>query len=170
MDDEMTAVSTGVIYVHSAPRALSPHVEWAVSRVLGRGVTFSWKPQPILEGTQRTEYYWQGAPGSGAALASALRGWNHLRYEVTEDPSYGGDGGRWCHTPSLGIFYCQTDAAGNMVVNENILRRALETAGPNDNALSLALEGALGAPWDAELDVFRHASDDAVVSWLHQVG
>jgi hypothetical protein len=93
-----------------------------------------------------------------------------LRYEVTEDPSYGGDGGRWCHTPSLGIFHSQTDAAGNMVVNENILRRALETAGPNDSALSLALEGALGAPWDAELDVFRYASDDAAVTWLHQVG
>jgi Protein of unknown function (DUF3145) len=170
MDDEMTAVSTGVIFVHSAPRALSPHVEWAVSRVLGRGVTFSWRPQPILTGTQRAEYYWQGPAGSGAAIASALRGWTHLRYEVTEDVSHGGDGGRWCHTPALGIFHSQTDAVGNMVISENRLRVAMESAGPNASALLAEISQILGEPWDAELDVFRHASDDATVTWLHHVG
>jgi hypothetical protein len=166
----MTALSTGVIFVHSAPRALSPHVEWAISRVLGRGVTFSWSAQPILEGAQRAEYYWQGPVGSGAAMASALRGWTHLRYEVTEDASYGGDGSRWCHTPALGIFHSQTDACGNMVINENRLRVAMETAGPNANALLAEMSQMLGAPWDAELDVFRHASDDSTVTWLNQVG
>jgi hypothetical protein len=170
MDEEMTALSSGVIFVHSAPRALSPHVEWAVSRVLGRGVTFSWAPQPILEGTQRTEYYWQGPAGSGAALASSLRGWSHLRYEITENAFSGGDGGRWCHTPALGIFHAQTDAVGNMVVNENQLRLALQTAGPNAQALQTAVDHALGTAWDAELDVFRYARDDATVTWLHHVG
>lgn len=166
----MTAVSMGVLYVHSAPRALSPHVEWAISRVLGRGITFSWKPQPILEGTQRTEYVWEGPAGSGAAMATALRGWSHLRYEITEDASLGGDGGRWCHTPSLGIFHSQTDALGNMVVNENRLRLAMESAGPDAQALHSHIAILLGAAWDAELDVFRYASDDASVTWLHQVG
>ena len=166
----MTAVSTGVLFVHSAPRALSPHVEWAISRVLGRGVTLSWSAQPILEGTQRAEYSWQGPLGSGAALASSLRGWSHLRYEVTENAAYGGDGGRWCHTPELGIFHSQTDALGNMVVNENQLRRALESAGPNAHGLHTELALALGTAWDAELDVFRYAGDSATVKWLHQVG
>ena len=166
----MTAVSMGVLYVHSAPRALSPHVEWDISRVLGRGITFSWNPQPILEGSQRTEYLWEGPIGSGAAMASALRGWTHLRYEITEDASSGGDGGRWCHTPSLGIFHSQTDALGNMVINENRLRVAMEGAGPDANALHAQLASLLGSEWDAELDAFRHASDDATVTWLHQVG
>lgn len=166
----MTAVSTGVLFVHSAPRALSPHVEWAVSRVLGRGVTFSWNPQPILEGSQRTEYYWQGAAGSGAAMATALRGWTHLRYEITEDAAGGRDGGRWCHTPALGIFHSQTDAVGNMVINENRLRVAMESAGPNATGLQTELSKMLGEEWDAELDVFRQASDDSTVTWLHQVG
>ena len=166
----MTAVSMGVLYVHSAPRALSPHVEWAISRVLGRGITFSWNPQPILEGSQRTEHLWEGPIGSGAPMASALRGWTHLRYEITEDARSGGDGGRWCHTPSLGIFHSQTDALGNMVINENRLRVAMEGAGPDANALHSQLASLLGTAWDAELDVFRHASDDATVTWLHQVG
>jgi hypothetical protein len=57
-----------------------------------------------------------------------------------------------------------------MVVNENQLRAAIENAGPNAHSLSAALERVLGTAWDAELDVFRHASDDATVTWLHHVG
>src|SRR5688500_8205443 len=83
----------GVIYVHSAPRALCPHVEWAVGRALGRAVNFDWREQPVLPGAQRTEFYWEGDRGMGADLASALRGWEHLRYEVTEDAGLGTDGG-----------------------------------------------------------------------------
>ena len=32
-----TPQARGVIYIHSAPRALCPHLEWAVGRALGRG-------------------------------------------------------------------------------------------------------------------------------------
>ena len=28
----------------------------------------------------------------------------------------------------------------------------------------------LGEPWDAELEVFRYAGEDAPVRWLHRVG
>ncbi len=48
----------------------------------------------MLKGAQRAEYYWEGPRGTGAKLASALRGWEHLRYEVTEDAGLGTDGGR----------------------------------------------------------------------------
>ncbi len=167
---KMTQVSTGVLYVHSSPRALSPHVEWAISRVLGRGITLDWTPQPILEGTQRAEYYWQGPAGSGAAIASALLGWAHLRFEVTEDPFIGTDGGRWCHTPSLGIFHSPIDAAGNMIMTENRLRAVLDFAGTDGDLLREGINRSLGSEWDAELDVFRYASDHAPVRWLHQVG
>ncbi len=56
----------------------------------------------------------------GAAIASALRGWEHLRYEVTEEPTSASDGGRWMHTPDLGVFYAQTDVTGNMVVPRTV--------------------------------------------------
>lgn len=166
----MTQVSTGVLYVHSSPRALSPHVEWAISRVLGRGIILDWIPQPILENAERAEYYWQGPIGSGAAIASELRGWQHLRFEVTEDAAPGIDGGRWCHTPSLGIFHSPIDAAGNMFVTENRLRTILDFAGDDTQLLREGMLKALGQEWDTELDVFRYASDDAPVRWLHQVG
>jgi len=160
----------GVLYVHSSPGALCPHIEWAAGRALGRAVNFTWETQPVLKGSQRTEFFWDGPPGTGARLASALRGWEHLRYEVTEDAGHGTDGGRWMHTPDLGIFFAQVDTAGNMVVPEDRIRYAMEIAGSNTLELHRELRLALGQAWDDELEPFRHAHDDTSVIWLHNVG
>ncbi|MCW4459630.1 DUF3145 domain-containing protein [Microbacterium sp. MPKO10] len=165
-----TPAARGVIYVHSSPRALCPHVEWAAGRALGRAVNFDWSDQPVLPGSHRTEFYWEGRQGMGAALASSLRGWEHLRYEVTEDASPGSDGGRWMHTPDLGIFYAQLDTAGNVVVPEDRVRAAMDAAQGSAQAMSENLRLALGQAWDDELDVFRYASDHSPVVWLHKVG
>jgi hypothetical protein len=160
----------GVLYVHSAPRALCPHIEWAAGRALDRAVNFSWDAQPVLAGSQRTEFYWEGAHGTGAKLASALRGWEHLRYEVTEDAGLGTDGARWMHTPDLGIFFAQTDTVGNVVIPEDRIRYAMDVAGANALELHRELRLALGQAWDDELESFRHASEDSAVVWLHKVG
>ncbi len=166
----MSAVSSGVMYIHSSPRALTSHVEWAVSRVLGKGITFTWDNQPALPRCVRTEYSWQGPAGSGAALASALFGWEQLRFEITEDAVEGSDPGRWSHTPSLGLFHGATDAAGNLVIAENRLQAILDFAGNDADLLRTGIERSLGSAWDKELEVFRYASDVAPVRWLHNVG
>jgi hypothetical protein len=164
------ATARGVLYVHSAPKALCPHLEWAAGRALERAVNFDWVEQPVLKGAMRTEFYWEGAQGTGAALASALRGWEHLRFEVTEDASPASDGGRWLHTPDLGIFFAQTDSVGNIVIPEDRIRYAMEIAGSDAFELHRELRLALGQAWDDELEVFRHASDTNAVVWLHKVG
>lgn len=167
----MTAqIARGVLYVHSAPRALCPHIEWAAGSALERAVSFDWDDQPVLKGSQRAEFYWEGPQGSGAKLASSLRGWEHLRFEVTEDPAPGSDGGRWMHTPDLGIFFAQTDTVGNMVIPEDRLRYAMEVAGSDAFELHRELRLVLGQAWDDELESFRHASQDSAVVWLHKVG
>jgi hypothetical protein len=169
--ENVAATNTrGVIYIHSAPRALCPHVEWAAGRALGRAVSFDWREQPVLRGAQRAEFLWQGPRGLGAVIASSLRGWEHLRYEVTEDAGLGTDGGRWMHTPDLGVHYAQTDTVGNVVVPEDRIRAALEEAGSNALELHRELRLVLGQAWDDELEPFRHASDDSPVTWLHAVG
>ncbi|NEN06425.1 DUF3145 domain-containing protein [Diaminobutyricibacter tongyongensis] len=160
----------GVLFVHSSPGALCPHIEWAAGRALGRAVNFTWETQPVLRGAHRTEYYWEGPQGTGAAIASALRGWEHLRYEVTEDPGPGSDGARWMHTPDLGIFFSQTDSAGNTVIPEDRVRYAMEVAAGDALELHRELRLALGQAWDDELEPFRHASDVTPVVWLHKVG
>ena len=163
------STARGVLYVHSAPRALCPHIEWAAGRALDRAVNFQWADQPVLKGAQRTEFYWEGSVGAGATIASSLRGWEHLRFEVTEDATPRSDGGRWMHTPDLGIFFAQTDTVGNMVIPEDRIRAAMEEAGSNALELHRELRLALGQAWDDELEVFRHASADNAVVWLHAV-
>ncbi|MBB6391970.1 hypothetical protein HD594_002283 [Microbacterium thalassium] len=133
-------------------------------------MSFDWADQPVLSGTRRSEFYWEGPVGTGAALTSAIRGWEHLRFEVTEDPTPRSDGGRWLHTPGLGIHYAQTDGAGNVVIGEDRIRYAMEVAAGDAVELRRELDIALGSAWDQELEPFRHAGDDVPVVWLHKVG
>lgn len=165
-----TPQARGVVYIHSAPRALCPHLEWAVGRVLGTAVGFDWIDQPVLAGSRRAEFTWTGQAGTGAAIATAMHGWEHLRFEITEEPTPRSDGGRWLHTPDLGIHYAQMDAAGNIVVGEDRIRYAMEVAAGDAGGLQHELHVALGQAWDTELEPFRHAGDDVPVVWLHKVG
>ena len=95
-------MTRGVVFVHSTPTALCPHITWALESVLDARLSIEWTPQPAGAALVRAEFPWTGAQGTGAKLASALRGWDNLRYEVTEEPSPGADGSRWSHTPAPG--------------------------------------------------------------------
>ena len=158
----------GVVFVHSCPPALCPHVEWNVASVLDQDVRLEWTQQGAVPGLMRAEFSWVGPVGTGAQLASALRGWDDLRYEITEEAGRGSDGARWCHTPDLGIFHAPMDASGNMMVPEDRIRSAMEAADPAE--LRERLDLALGAAWDEELEPFRYAGDGVAVRWLHRVG
>ena len=159
----------GVLYVHSAPSALCPHVEWAAGGVLGVPVNMSWTPQPAAAGTFRTEVSWQGAAGGAAALASSLRGWSHLRFEVTEEPTSSTEGGRYSYTPELGIFHAVVGLHGDLMIPEDRLKAAVVRAALDGSSLELEIDKLLGRAWDDELEPFRHAGDGAPVRWLHQV-
>ena len=163
----------GVVYIHSAPSALCPHVEWAMGGVLGIAPQVEWTPQPAQAGTYRTEYSWVGDHGAGAAITSALRGWNHLRFEVTEEPTASGQGGtegaRFSYTPSLGIFHAVTGLHGDIMIPEDRLKAAVVKAALGDTTLLNEIDKLLGKPWDDELETFRHAGEGAPVRWLHQV-
>lgn len=160
----------GMVFVHSAPSAVAPHVEWALAGALGMPVHLDWTRQPADPTTVRAEYSWTGPAGRGATIVSALNGWQHLRFEVTEDFSSASLGHRWSYTPRLGMYSAETDVHGNIVVAEDRLRNAVVAEALGREPLTLALDRLLGAPWDAELEPFRHASEDAPVRWLHQVG
>lgn len=161
-------ITRGVLFVHCAPQALCPHVEWAAGGALGMRVGLDWTAQPAAPGMLRAELSWQAEQGMGARLTSALRGWAHLRYEVTEEPSAGVDGGRWSHTPELGIFHAVTDVHGNVVLPEDRVRAAMTA--DDLAAMRDTLDLALGRAWDEELEPFRYAGEGAPVRWLHRVG
>jgi hypothetical protein len=159
----------GVLYVHSAPSALCPHVEWAAGGVLGVAVSLEWTPQPAQAGTYRAELSWSAEAGTGAALTSALRGWNHLRFEVTEEATASTEGARFSYTPELGVFHAVTGLHGDLMIPEDRLKAAVVKAALGDTALPVEIDKLLGKPWDDELETFRHAGDGAPVRWLHQV-
>lgn len=166
----MTASTTrGVILIHSASAALCPHIEWAAGAVLGTRVDLEWTNQPAEPGARRAELSWTGAAGTGAALASALGRLGRARFEVTEEPTPGSDGQRYCFTPTLGAFSAVVGVHGDILVPEDRLKHAVATDALGGESLLKALESLLGVPWDDELDVFRHAGEDAPVRWLHQV-
>ncbi len=159
----------GVLFVHAAPSALCPHVEWAAAGVLGVPVNLSWIPQPAAPGTYRSELSWQADAGTGARLASALRGWQLLRFEVTEEPGAGNEGSRYSYTPELGIFHAMTGAHGDILIPEDRLRAAVLAAAAGSTTLELEIDKLLGRAWDQELEPFRYAGEGAPVRWLHQV-
>ncbi len=159
-------VARGVVFVHACARAVCPHVEWTLTELLGSRVTLDWTPQPVLRGAARAELSWTGEAGLGSSIASALRAFPDVRFEVTEEPTAGRDGERYAFTPSLGLFRSTVGVHGDLLVNEDRLRSALSSgAGLADEIARL-----LGTPWDTELEPFRYAGDGVPVRWLHQVG
>jgi hypothetical protein len=159
----------GVLYVHSAPSALCPHIEWALGGVLDHAVSLEWTPQPAQTGTYRAEYSWAGESGSAATIVSALRGWKQLRFEVTEDAVGGLEGARYSCTPTLGVFHAVTGTHGDLMIPEDRLKAAVVKASLGETTLEVEVDKLLGKPWDDELESFRHAGDGAPVRWLHQV-
>jgi len=140
-----------------------------VARVLGVPVRLTWSAQPADPTTLRSESQWTGKAGTAGEIASALRAWPMIRFEVTEEASPGVDGERIVHVPTRGIHRSAMSANGDILITEDRLRSLLATAaGPE--ALAHGLERLLGTEWDLELEPYRHAGDGATVTYLHQVG
>lgn len=163
------SATRGVLFVHSAPSALCPHVEWAVGGVLGVPVSLDWTPQPAQVGTYRAELSWTGDVGAAAQVVSALRGWEQLRFEITEEPGSGAEGSRFSSTPALGVFHAVTGLHGDILIPEDRLKAAVLKAALGETEILLEIDKLLGKPWDDELETFRHAGEGAPVRWLHQV-
>jgi hypothetical protein len=160
----------GVLHIHSTPPALCPYIEWAVAGILGLPVTMVWTNQPVAPGQVLAELNWRARPGAAGEIASALAGWNRLRFEVTEEPSQGCDGVRYSYTPNLGIFTAIIGANGDLLIPEARLHAAMELGGRGGSAVEEELSRLLGEAWDAELDPFRATAGDTPVTFLDVAG
>ena len=169
MNNGRSAVTRGVLYVHSAPSALCPHIEWAIAGLIGVPADLTWTPQPARSGTYRAEFSWHGPTGLGARMVSSLRGWTHLLFEVTEDATPRSEGARFSFTPELGVFHAVTGLHGDIMIPEDRLKAAIVKAAIGDRPLADELDLLLGKPWDEALEPFRYAGDGAPVRWLHHV-
>lgn len=161
--------SRGVVFIHSCPKAIAPHVEWALAKVFGTDTPITWGDQPIEPGSLRAEIIWTGAQGLGAQLASSLLAFKQVRYEVTEDASAGHEGERFAATPTLGLFRATIGQHGDVLVHEDRLRNLITQSDATGESMESEIKRLLGQPWDHELEAFRIAHEGATVRVLHQV-
>lgn len=157
---------------------MSRHIEWALAREVGSTVSIDWHAQPLIPGAVRGELSWRGPVGTAARLTSSLHGWQQLRFEITESASVGVDGGRWMHTPGLGIAHLATDAGGSAVITEHRVEAAFAESAGDPARFAAAIRLALATAWDEELELFRGVAlgelpgepGGGTVHWLHRVG
>ena len=138
-------MNRGFLSIHSCPMALIRHVEWSIESVLGR-VQIDWRNQPLAAGTQRTQIEWRANKDLSAELASALKSWHYLRFEITSGNQM------FRHTPDLGMHRSRIDEMGNILITENQIKFSLAKS---DDAMRESLDVALGTEWEVELEPFR---------------
>lgn len=148
-------MAEGLVFLHLAPSALLTHVEWTISGISGNPTKINWVQNDSTTPSFRGVCAFSGPSDSAETLASAFMNLKQLTFEVIRHPDAVSSGARWCFTPALGIFHCATDEAGNLSVNENQLRTAMERAGTNALKLQAEIRKLLGQAWDDELEPFR---------------
>lgn len=141
----------GLVVIHSAPTALRQHIEWGLNSLLGAPQNIFWRDQPLAPGTVRTTLEFRAPVGTASKIATALKNWHFLRFEVSELGSHGGEIFR-C-TPELGIHRATVDQVGTILVSEDVIRKAL--ARFDDLELRESLERSLGKEWEVALEPFR---------------
>ena len=151
------ALSRGYLAIHSAPGALIRHVEWAISSVLGPAHEITWKRQPLIAGNHRLICEWRDREGAGAQIASELRGWHYLRFELREESAT--ESILYRYTPELGIHRAVLDGAGSVLVSESQIMSAMNLG---DDQMREALALCIGTAWELELEQFRRVELEAI--------
>jgi hypothetical protein len=141
----------GLLTIHSAPSALRQHIEWGLNAILGYTGEYSWRDQPLAPGTLRTIIEYRAPLGTAAKIATSLKNWHYLRFEVQEFCSEGAELFRF--TPELGMHRAFTDGTGSILISENVIRKSLETF--DDLEIRENLAAALGSAWELALEPMR---------------
>ena len=135
----------GFLTIHSCPVALIRHVEWGLENLLGR-VEINWRNQPLDAGAKRTQIEWRANRDLASELATSLKSWHYLRFEITSEDQL------FRFSPSLGLHRSSIDQMGNILISENQIMFAMSKT---DDAMRENLDVALGTEWEVELEPFR---------------
>jgi hypothetical protein len=141
----------GLLTIHSAPSVLRQHIEWGLNAILGYTGEYTWREQPLAPGTLRTIIEYRAPLGTAAKIATSLKNWHYLRFEVQEFCNEGAELFRF--TPELGMHRAFTDGTGSILICENVIRKSL--AAFDDLEIRENLEAALGSAWELALEPMR---------------
>ena len=144
----------GDLRIYSAPKALLRHIQWSLNEIFGYPINLDWQSQPLSPGTLATEFQWREVKASASKIASTLKSWHYLRFEVREYSTSGREGVFYRCTPELGLHQAVTSSTGDVMIHENRLQSSLDTHRSYES-LRQSLEASLGIAWDRELEPFR---------------
>ena len=149
----------GTLTIYAAPKAVLPHIEWALNSIIlpfeKSAITYNWRSQPCSSGTFQLSLHWNGNESTASHIASALKGWHYIIFEILEISSY--ESSLYMHTPELGIFRGAIGAHGEIMVNESQISRVIEK---NIGELQLReeIDRLIGRPWDRVLERYRRGN------------
>lgn len=146
----------GRILIYSTPAALMQHIEWAINQALGQVISFSWVNQPLNPGAKAMEFEYKHHLSVAAKLATALKAWHYIRFEIREVNKSTQDATYYRATPDLGLHQGQLASNGDVVLNENQINTIIKNSFSYEK-LQANLENALGISWDIELEPYRIA-------------
>ena len=132
------------------------HIEWAINQVIGQVISFTWVNQPLNPGSKAMEFEYKHHMPIAAKLATALKAWHYIRFEIREINKNTQDATYYRATPDLGLHQAQLASNGDVVLNENQVNSILKNSLSYEK-LQANLENALGINWDLELEPYRLA-------------
>jgi Protein of unknown function (DUF3145) len=158
----------GDLRIYSAPRALLRHIQWSLNQIFGYPIELQWKPQQLSTGTLACELQWREVKPVASKIASTLKSWHYLRFEVREFSTLAGEGVLYRCTPDLGLHQAVTSSTGDVMIHENRLITALD-ANRSYEALRNSVIDALGTRWDDELECYRRGVDSGPLSTVASI-
>ena len=132
------------------------HIEWAINQVIGQVISFTWVNQPLNPGSKALQIEYKHHMPIAAKLATALKAWHYIRFEIREVNKNTQDATYYRATPDLGLHQAQLASNGDVVLNENQVNSILKNSLSYEK-LQANLENALGINWDLELEPYRLA-------------
>ena len=146
----------GRILIYSVPIALTQHIQWAIDQGLGQVIKLPWQNQPLNPSSKALELEYKHQMPVAAKLATALKAWHYIRFEIREINKTTQDATYYRATPDLGLHQAHLASNGDVVLNENQVNSILKNSLSYEK-LQSNLENALGISWDLELEPYRIA-------------
>ena len=152
-------VYQGDLRIYSAPLALLRHIQWSLNEIFGEVAAIEWVNQPLVGGASAMSLEWRASKPHASKIASTLKSWHFIRFEVREYSVNGGEGVLYRCTPDLGLHQAVTSSTGDVMIHENRLHTLTDNC-ESYESLRDAIALALGTRWDAELECYRLALED----------
>jgi len=149
--------TTGQLYLFSVPMSVTSHLQWCVESFVTLAAPWHWMPQPMIAKSQRTELPFRSNLDNLPQLVSALFEFPNLYAEIIRDPIANGLAERWLIVPKLGLKRLDINEVGDVVIDENQLRSAMQSEGD----LATKISWLLAEDWERELEPLRISAANA---------